>query len=131
MKIQINEESKKVLTLSEMPIVKEIIKDFKDGGDNLSWELETLKNIIGADEVIISSAYVTKNCRAYNVFGDESGNIDIWINTTLYNRYSSENTGGAFYMVGVYLSDLYQATGDNREELKSRMYIRRFLETTS
>ena len=32
MKIQIDEESKKVLTLSEMPIVKKIIKDFKEDG---------------------------------------------------------------------------------------------------
>lgn len=130
MKIQINEESKKVLTLAEMPIVKRIIKDFKEDGNDLSWELEILISIFRADEVIKSTAYVSKNCRAYNVFNDESGNIDIWIEATLYNIYSSENDGGVFYMVGAYLSDLWQSTGDNWEELKSRMYIRKFLEVT-
>lgn len=130
MKIQINKESKKVLTLSEMPIVKRIIKDFKDNEDDLSGDLEILMNIFSADEVIKSTAYVSKNCRAYNVFSDDSGNIDIWIQATIYNIYSSENGGGVFYMVGAYLSDLWQSTGENREELKSRMYIRKFLETT-
>lgn len=130
MKIQINEESKKVLTLSEMPIVKKIIKDFKEDGNDLNWELEILKNIFGADEIIKSTASISKNCRAYNVFNDESENIDIWIKATLYNHYSSENDGGVFYMVGAYLSDLWQATADNWEELKSRMFVRKFLEQT-
>lgn len=87
-------------------------------------------NIFNADEVIKSFAYVTKNCHAWNVFGDESGNIDIWIEATLFNSYSSENNGGVFHMIGAYLSDLWQSTGNNREELKSRMYIRKFLETS-
>lgn len=129
MKIQIDEESKKVLTLSEMPIIKKIIKDFKEDGNDLSWELEILMNVFGANEIIKSTASISKNCRACNVFNDESGNIDIWITVTLYNTYSSENGGGVFYMVGAYLSDLWQATADNWEELKGRMHVRKFLET--
>ena len=49
MKIQINKESKQVLIVSEMPIVKQIIKDYKDNNDDLSWDLEILKNIFSAD----------------------------------------------------------------------------------
>ena len=127
MKIQINEKSKRVLTLSEMPVVKKIIKDFKEDGNG---EIDILMSIFEADEVIRSTAAVSKNCRANNVFSDESGNIDIWIEATLYNHYSSENNGGVFYIVEAYLSDLWQATADNWKELKSRMYIRKFLEVT-
>ena len=86
-------------------------------------------NVFGADEIIKSTASISKNCRVCNVFNDESGNIDIWITVTLYNTYSSENGCGVFYMVGAYLSDLWQATADNWEELKSRMHVRKFLET--
>ena len=76
MKIQINKESKQVLIVSEMPIVKQIIKDYKDNNDDLSWDLEILKNIFSADEIINSTAIISKNCRVYNYFNDESGNID-------------------------------------------------------
>lgn len=129
MKIQINKESKQVLIVSEMPIVKQIIKDYKDNNDDLSWDLEILKNIFSADEIINSTAIISKNCRVYNYFNDESGNIDIWINATLYCSYSSENKGGVFYIVGAYLSDIQQSTGDNWKELQTRMYIRKFIET--
>lgn len=129
MKIQINQESKKVLTVSEMPIVRQIVQDFKDNKDDLSWDLEILKNIFGADEIINSTANISKNCRIYNYFNNESRNIDIWIDATLFCSYSSENNGGVFYIVGAYLTDIYQATGDNWKELQSRMYVRKFVES--
>lgn len=131
MKIKVDEEAKKILTLSDMPIVKQIIKDFKTNEDDLSWELETLKNIFGATEIIKSEARISKNCRVYNYFNENSNNIDIWIDATFYENYSSENKGGVFYIVGAYLTDIYQSTGENWKELQSRMYIRKFLEIKS
>ena len=75
----------------------------RDGND-LSWELEILMNVFGADEIIKSTASISKNCRVCNVFNDESGNIDIWSTVTLYNTYSSENGCGVFYICLLYTS---------------------------
>lgn len=127
-KLKIDEDSKKVLTLSDMPAVKRTVKYYKENEDALSWSLDTLKNMFDASEIIKSAASISKNCRVYNYFDDDSRNIDIWINATFYSNYSRGVKGGAFYKVGAYLTDIEKSTGDNWEELKGHMYIRRFLE---
>lgn len=129
MQIKIDEEAKKILTLSDLLVAKQIIKDYKDNEDDLRWDIETLKNIFGATEIISSAARISKNSRVYNYFKENSNNIDIWIDATFYDDYSSENKGGVFYIVGAYLTDIYQSTSENRKELQSRMYIRKFVET--
>lgn len=131
MKIKIDEEAKKILTLSDLPIVRQILKNYRDNEDDLSGSIETLKNIFGATEIISSTAKISKNSRIYNYFNENSNNIDIWIDATFYENYSSENKGGVFYIVGAYLTDIYQSTGENWKELQSRMYIRKFLEIKS
>lgn len=123
MKIQCTSESKQILKLSEISTVKQIIKDFKDNGDDLSHYLETLSNIFHATETIKSTAKIAKNSRIQNVYTDDSKDIDIWIDATLFS--SHDNT---FYIVGAYLSDIWESTGDNDDALKSHMYIRKFVE---
>ena len=127
MKAKLTQEYKKYITVAEMPIVKEIIKDFKEDSstveeyaemaiqaayDGNAYKIETLK----------SSASIAKNCRAWNVYNDNSETLDVWIEATAYVN------GNEFIMIGAYLSDIWQIGGDNKREIAGNMYIRRFKE---
>lgn len=125
MKISITEESKKYLTVEEHEIAKRIVKEFKAA------ESETVEDyarqavcIVAGNvgEVLKAKASMARNSRAYNFFATDAGMLDIWFDITA----STEN---GFVIIGAYLSDLWQATGENNEELASHMYIRKFTET--
>ena len=48
--------------------------------------------------------------------------VDIWIEAT---AYVNDNE---FIIIGAYLSDIWQITGNNNLEISSNMYIRKFKE---
>ena len=127
MKIRITNDMKKVLTVSEMPTVRKIINDFKEyGKEEFHNDVETAVSLASgvngsSFEILKAEAEIAKNCRASGFFGDaESPNIDIWIKIYAYHHYYG------FYEIGVYLSDLWQLSGENQKEIKSHMYILRF-----
>lgn len=120
-------EEKKYITLEEAPIVREIIASMKEDEstveeyaemairvayDGNAWNIDTMK----------ASAKIAKNCRAWNVYSDNSNSIDIWIEATAYVNNDE------FIMIGAYLSDIWQISGDNQKEIASHMYIKRFKE---
>ena len=127
MKVKLTQESKKYITVAEMPTVREIISDMKEDSsaieeyakmairavyDGKAYNIETLK----------ASASIAKNCRAWNAYSDHSENLDIWIEATSYVNCDE------FIIIGAYLSDIWQVSGDNQKEIASNMYIRRFKE---
>lgn len=129
MKIKITPEMKKILTVAEMPTVRKIIADFKEC-DKESFQSDIRTAVILASgenasfEILKAEAEIAKNCRAGDFFGNgEAENIDIWLTI-----YAYHNCYG-FYDIGVYLSDLWQLGGDNKEEIKSHMYINKFTES--
>ena len=126
MKLNISADNKRVITLADADAVQELRDGFKEQRD-FSWELKSLASFVASDgtslEVLKSSHTISKNCRAWNVFSDHSGALDIWIECTVYNGID------AFYMIGAYLSDIWQiGPEDRRSELLSHMYIRKFKE---
>ena len=72
-------------------------------------------------KVLEASAEIAKNCRVWNTYADGSADFDVWIRFTAF-------AGDSFVMGGAYLSDLWAASSDNREETVRHMYIRRFKE---
>ena len=129
MKIKITPEMKKVLTVAEMPTVRKIIADFKEyDKEGFQIDIETAVALASGKnasfEILKAEAEIAKNCRSGDFFGDaEHPNIDIWLTIYAYHNFYG------FYEIGVYLSDLWQLSGDNAEEIKSHMYINKFTET--
>lgn len=124
MKVTITEESKKYLTVEEYEIAKRIVKEFKAA------EFETVEDYArqaayiaagSVNEVLKAKASIARNNRVYNALATDTGMLDVWIDVTA-------STSDGFVIVGACLSDLWQATGENNEELASHMYIRKFIE---
>ncbi len=138
MKVSITKESKKQLTLAEAPIARKIIEYCKEDEMTTADWGEFAVNVACAGhnygahckKVYEATARISKNCRAMNAYTDDSGDLDVWLEVAALTTHG-------FYIVGAYLSDLWSVTGDNvwagikdnRAEIASRMFIRRFTES--
>ena len=127
MKVRLEKEDKKYITLEEAPIAREIIASMKEDEstveeyaemairaayDGNAWNIDTMR----------ATAKIAKNNRAWNEFSNNSGCLDIYIKATAHVNQDE------FIMIGAYLSDIWKITGYNNEEIVSHMYIRRFKE---
>lgn len=124
MKIKFTAEQKKYITVAELPEVKKIIADMKED-TGLKDYAEIAARIVSRDngnEILKAEAEIAKNNRIFNRYTDESGTLDIWLTVYAFNSYKG------FYTIGAYLSDIWESTGDNAEELREYMYIREFIE---
>lgn len=127
MKVTLLKEDKKLITLADAQIVRQIIADMKED-ENTAEDYADMAiraayngNAYGI-EVLKASAKIVTNSRAWNVFTENSGQLDIWINATAYVN------GDEFIMIGAYLSDIWMITGYNHKEITEHMYIRKFKE---
>lgn len=73
-------------------------------------------------KVLEASAEIAKNCRVLDAYAEGSADFDVWI------RFIVLVNDDSFVVSGVYLSDLWAASADNREETIKRMFMRRFKE---
>lgn len=130
MKVRLEKESKKYITLAQAPIVREIIADMKEDEETAA---DWVKYAIAAPynhmeysvEVLKASAKIAKNNRAWNALNEHSEDLDVWIDATAYVSCAD---GYEFIIIGAYLSDIWQITSDNALEIATHMYIRRFKE---
>lgn len=125
MKITITAEMKKILTVAEMPTVRQMIEQAKQDDDTAK-EYAEMAARIASDGYVIKvlecSAEIAKNCRVQDAYTADSGDLDVWVNFIAY-------TTKGFVMGGAYLTDIWNITGgENDEEIKSYMYIRMFKE---
>lgn len=123
MKVIFDAKQKQYITVAQLPAVRKIISDMRDYPDLNSDALTALRIASGENggEMLKASAEIAKNCRVWNAYNDESEDIDIWLKI-----YGLNYSG--FYEIGVYLTDIWASTGDNADELRSHMYIRKFTE---
>lgn len=126
MKVNFTAEMKKIITVAEMPAVRKVIEAEKE---NDEWTVqEWAKMAAGivrpcsSVKVLEASAEIAKNCRIWDAYADGSADFDVWI------RFTALVNDDSFVMGGAYLSDLWAASSDNREETVRHMYIRRFKE---
>lgn len=127
MKVNLTAEMKKFITVAEMPAVKKVMQYEKE---NDEWTVQEwakmAARLVFDDEatmIIEAKARIAKNQRVWDAFDEETGDIDVWIEFTAFSEYRS-----SFIIAGVYLTDLWQLTKDNADEIKSHMYIRQFKE---
>lgn len=127
MKIKFTDEAKKYITVSEAPHVKKIMAYMKENEstESLKDYAEMAARVAGGYgydyEILKVEAEISRNCRAHDNYHEGSGTLDIWLTIYAFNAYKG------FYNIGVYLSDLWQLTGDNGEEIRSHMYIAEFV----
>ena len=127
MKVNLTAEMKKFITVAEMPAVKKVMQYEKenDGWTVQEWAKMAARLVFDDNgaKVIEATARIAKNQRVWDAFDEETRDIDVWIEFTAFSEYRS-----SFIIAGVYLTDLWQLTKDNADEIKSHMYIRRFEE---
>ena len=127
MKVNLTAEMKKFITVAEMPAVKKVMQYEKENDEWTVQEWAKMAARLVFDDngakVIEATARIAKNQRVWDAFYEETRDIDVWIEFTAFSEYRS-----SFIIAGVYLTDLWQLTKDNADEIKSHMYIRRFEE---
>ncbi len=130
MKVRLEKEDKKYFTLDETPIISKVIDSMKEDDStpndyaNIAIQAAFNGNAYNI-EILKASAKIAKNCRVSNAYSDDSADIDVWVEATAYVNCNE------FIMIGAYLSDIWQITGDNQSEIASQMYIRKFKEVKS
>lgn len=129
MKIEFHEQMKRIVTVSEMPAVCRIIRDFKDEDrkDFIEYaEMATRLVHEGSIRVLEMNAEIAKNCRVYNALGDNTETFDVWINFTSV----VEGLPSAVIIGGIYLTDVWQiGPEDGNTYVRNHMYVRKFIET--
>lgn len=127
MKVNLTAEMKKFITVAEMPAVKKVMQYEKENDEWTVQEWAKMAARLVFDDngakVIEATARIAKNQRVWDAFDEETRDIDVWIEFTAFSEYRS-----SFIIAGVYLTDLWQLTKDNADEIKSHMYIRQFKE---
>ena len=126
MKVKFTEKQKRFITVAQLPIVKEIIADMKEdtGLKDYAMSADACASdgeATGA-EILSVEAEIAKNCKAWDRYSDESEDLDIWLTVKAYHFYAG------FYVIGCYLSDIWDLNGENGAEIRSHMYIRHFTE---
>lgn len=130
MKIALTAEMKKVITIADMPAVNEIIDTMRHEHITAKEAAESAARIASGCnivKVLEANAEIGANSRVWDYYGCGgcSAHYDVWISFTAI----IDGGFGGIIMGGAFLSDIWAATGYNNEELRSRMYIRKFAET--
>lgn len=124
MRVRIPHDMRRVITIDEMPAMKETIATVKDI-DIHDYAIIAARLLLGGGaELIEAQAEICKNSRIWNEHSNDSRDFDIWISFTAY----AETQG--FVKAGANLSDIYQIgnSPDTDDEIERHMFIRRFKE---
>lgn len=116
MKVTINKDAKKVITLAQLDGAKMIIDQMKEDESTAAEYAEYAVNAILSacgdycETIFTAAATVYPNRRVYEQFGEGSDNLDIWIE-------GCAKGSRHFVEYGAYLSDIWSLTGDNSESI--------------
>lgn len=124
MKIQLTNEMKHIVTVAEMPSVRSVIESERDDEWTAKEWAKMAAELVCSHsrvKVLEASAEIAKNFRVRDAYGEDSADFDVWVKFTAF-------ADDSFVMGGVYLTDLWTASADNREETVKHMHVRRFEE---
>lgn len=122
MKVIMSEDSKRAVSVSELPAAKKIIRDMKEDSETAAdYAASAVRALCGCcDEVFKASAEIAKNGRVYDAYASGSGNLDVWI-TFVARADNREIVEG-----GAYLTDIWNITGDENDEIKEHAFLLRY-----
>lgn len=118
-------DAKHFVTIAEMPAVRKVIESEEEDEWTAKEWAKMAAGIVclcSSVKVLEASAEIVKNCRVLDAYAEGSADFDVLIRFTVFVNDDS------FVVGGVYLSDLWAASADNREETIKRMFIRWFKE---
>lgn len=120
MKVTITTESKKILTIDELPVAKEIVKAMKEDDMSVAEYAAIAVRAFGdgCEKVYEANAEIAKNARIWNAYSDDSQKLDIWITATA-------KTWNGFIEIGAYLTDIWNISGENHQT--EHMYADKFV----
>lgn len=124
MKVQFTAEMKRIVTVAEMPSVRSVIESERDDEWTAKEWAKMAAELVCSHsrvKVLEASAEIAKNFRVRDAYGEDSADFDVWVKFTAF-------ADDSFVMGGVYLTDLWTASADNREETIKHMHVRRFEE---
>ncbi len=108
MKVKLEENYKSIYTLENLEQAKAVIawEKSEDEETAVGWaEYAVNEALKGRSdflrEIIKVEAHTAKNCRTWNAFGEDTGQMDIWIECIA-------KTADGFIEVGAYLTDIWQ-----------------------
>ena len=118
MKAKITKRAKNILVLADMDAVKAVRECIKE--DKLSNYTQTIARVASGTndtfEILKAEAEIAKNGRIWDAYGDTK-NLDVWITVYAFNAYVG------FYEIGCYLTDIWEVTGDNADQIRNRMFV--------
>lgn len=122
--VRMTADSRRVISLDESEIARRIIEMARED-DLRSYAVSAVNctgvNFNGCTKIYEANAEIARNGRVWDAFFEGSRDIDIWINVVARTDYG-------FVELGAYLTDIWQITGSNSEEIRSHFYMRRFTE---
>ena len=126
MKVCITSESRDVITLADMPAVREIQRGEAENTMTPAEYLQMAAHVVTESnerfQIFNACASIAKNGRIWDYYGSNTAYLDIWCEGLAFNPYL-----GAFW-IGAYVSDLNQITGEPSDILlKEHMFIREYL----
>lgn len=119
MRVMMTDDSKKIITLAEAPYALQIIEELKED-TGLQEYARMAANVAGGNynyEILKATAEIARNQNVWDQYGEGTGTLDVWLKIYAFARYAG------FYEIYVYLSDIWQITADNTDEIRDRMLI--------
>lgn len=127
MKVNLTAEMKKFITVAEMPAVKKVMRCANEDECTLTDLARVAARLVFDDNAAMIIECKSEDCQRISAFGTLSTRrretLTCGLNLSAFSEYRS-----SFIIAGVYLTDLWQLTTDNADEIKSHMYIRQFKE---
>lgn len=124
MKVQITRNTKDILSVSEMPAARQIVKDFREDEDIDGYISSVARIVCGYNEsfeILRSSAEITRNCRIQDYYGDNTKDLDVWIYGLAFNWFYG------LIEIGAYVSDVFSITGTAEDkDLLQHFYFREY-----
>ena len=119
MRVMMTDDAKKIITLAEAPYARQIIEYLKED-TGLQDYARMAANVAGGNygyEILKATAEITRNRNVWDQYGEGTGMLDVLLKIYAFSRYRG------FYEIHVYLSDIWQITADNTDEIRDRMWI--------
>ena len=118
MKVNITKESKQWMTVAQLPIARQIVKELKENDDSADeyirsaawcWLWNVDKKGVCFDcavRVIEASAEIAGNSRVHDAYFDGSGELDVWLKGLVETDYG-------FLRIECYLTDVWNIGPDD------------------
>lgn len=125
MRITLPKDYRRYFTLADLDRAKAIINAEKENTMTArEWAEYAVKEAVGMDgwcvEILKVEAEASKNCRAWNMYSDESEDMDVWISFVAEIWHDGKP---GFLKGGAYLSDIW---GTGATKYRQHMYMNFF-----